>query len=85
MIEMFSLEFLNNLRQPPTNNPWLTNLMNWTYRMWFQQQCDYMLGFQANFRLNKSLLVKNGQGMSLTLKIMHMKHQHLPTTKVWIN
>ncbi len=54
---MFCLEFLNILWQPPRNNPWPTHLTNQNYRMEFDKQNDYLLGFQFERRINELILL----------------------------
>ncbi len=56
---MFFLLFLNNLWQLPRHNPWPTHLTNKNYRIRFHKQHDYLFGFQAERRINKSLLLWN--------------------------
>jgi len=59
MIKMFCLLFLNNLWQLPRDNPWPTHSTNKNYRIRFHKQHDYLFGFQAKRRINKSLLLWN--------------------------
>jgi hypothetical protein len=54
---MFYPKFLNNLWQPAGDNLWPTHMTNQNYRMWFHKQCDYMLEFQANMKINDSILL----------------------------
>ncbi len=58
MIRMFCPYYLNSL-QHPRDNPWPTHLINQNYRMRFHRQCDYLFKFQAERRINKSLLLQN--------------------------
>jgi hypothetical protein len=51
-IKMFFLKFLNNLWQPPTENPWPTHLTNQNDRMLFHQHCDYLLEFLGRLQNN---------------------------------
>ncbi len=57
MIKMFCLKFLNILWQPCRDNPWPTHLTNQNYRMQFDKQHDYLLGFQGERRINKLILL----------------------------
>ncbi len=54
---MFCSKFLNNLWQPPKDNPWPSQPMNQNYRTWFQRLCDYMLGFQVERKISESILL----------------------------
>lgn len=43
---MFILEFLNSLPEPSRDNPWPMEPINQNYKIRFQEQCDYLLGFE---------------------------------------
>ncbi len=55
MIKMFMSKFLNNLPQPPRNNPWLPHSTNKKYKTRFHQQCDSLLRFQTPKKINDSI------------------------------
>ncbi len=58
MIKKICPKFLNNLRQPPRDNPWPTHLMNQNYKVQFHSQCDYMFEFQVDKRINESIFLQ---------------------------
>jgi len=51
-------KLMNNLQQPPRDNPWLAHPTNRYFRTRFHQQCNYMLGFQVPKKINDSILEK---------------------------
>jgi hypothetical protein len=55
---MFMPKILNNLPQPPKNNPWPTHSTNWNFKTRFHWQWNYLLGFQAPKKINNSILEK---------------------------
>ncbi len=61
IIKIFTPKFLNNLPQPIRNNPWRMHPINQNYKMRFQKQCDYLLGFQSERKccLKDTFLQKN--------------------------
>jgi len=55
---MFISEFLSTLLKPLKDNPWPQDLTKKNFRIWFHQQCDYLLGFQASKKINDLVLEK---------------------------
>jgi hypothetical protein len=57
VICMFDEDFLNNVLQPPKDNPWPTHSTNYNYRIWLLRHFDYLLGFVSPNKYSLEIVI----------------------------
>lgn len=73
---MFISQFLNNLRQPPKDHPWLAKPMNQISEHDFINNVATSSNSKWIRKSTTQSWNKIGQGMQIMQKMIHTNHQH---------